>query len=148
MKKRSISLFVILIANIIILAHSAVIHNHEKTTPEVCNNELHKYASNNNICPHNDTQKISNSNTAKGHNSLTFEQCQLEDIYIRPNDNNSNLTNRNIDISITLLYIPASILKLLFFSKLNKKDIYTQYISPLYKSCTTKSLSLRAPPLY
>ncbi len=144
--KRKISLFFVILANLVILAHSAVQHHHESDLFESCSISAHKKLSKNNQCPHNDTLKIKHNQTDHTH-GLTFEECLLEDLYIRAADNDHNQLTQDLNLNSIILYLPNSLLTHLFPEQVHRKDIYISYIPSQYHSFISQAYGLRAPPI-
>ncbi len=143
--KVRIALFFIFLANIVILAHSAIPHHHWEESVDVCNISPHKKSSKHKQCPHNDTIKIQNNNT-ESHNGLTFEECLLDDINIRLADNDNYQITQSFNLESIILYIPIQILKHIFSNIEKNRDTYIKYIPPIYTSFISQTYSLRAPP--
>ncbi len=146
--KRSASLFFIFIANIVILVHSAIPHHHEDNLIDSCTIHLHNNLSANNKCPHNDTLKIQQNSTGNSQ-GLSFEECQMEDLYIRISNEENNLLTKELNLDITIQFIPICILKLILpIPPEYIEDIFAEYIPPIYKSLISHYIGLRAPPIY
>ncbi len=147
--KRSASLFFILLANIIILVHSTIPHHHEGAKETKCRIMAHKHLDSNSKCPHNDTYKFQNNNSdTTGSNGITFEECQLEDIYIRPTDNDNSIGGNNSALESIMYYIPHFILRLILPEPLQEIHTYATYVCPTYDSIVSQLQLLRAPPKY
>ena len=146
--KKSLSLFFIFLANIVILAHSAVPHHHEDVSIESCKISLHKKLSDNNKCPHNDTFKLSAEGKESGAHGLTFEECQLEYLFIRQGDIDNNPTTITQTLNLeSEVFIPINILRYIFPTAQSKEETYTTYVHIPYKSFVTQTIALRAPPI-
>ena len=147
--KKAITLSVLLLANIIILAHAVVPHHHHNQVPVAINTSHHEHSSDatHEHHHHDDTAPVEHKGDSHGHGVV--EECLLEKAFIRIGSDKQAF--QALDFDFNLLPCIVSLFSgypipqitdddgLPFRQKPYLLSYHTEYISV--------SLGLRAPPV-
>ena len=145
-RKRTGVIF-ILFANIIMLAHILMPHHNHYLVEESCQIACHVEDSPTGVCPHNDMQRFSPETDCNEnhHQGLYFEDCHLEDIHIRYDENNLITESGHAD------YQPITLAQteILIISEPEvelRHDEIKPYLLANYKTDFVRITGMRAPP--
>ena len=144
MGKRT-ALFFIIMANIIMLAHLILPHHNHILTVEPCKITSHTLNSPKHVCPHNDTQKFIAKNESGKHIELNFEDCLLEDIHLRFDNQNQIEQNNDFDFQSFVFTIFHSDSDITQIETLTLNPTKPYLIKP-YHNTFVRTTGLRAPP--
>lgn len=139
------ALIFILLANIIMLAHMLLPHHNHNLTIESCEIVSHSINSPTHICPHNDTQKFTSKSESGKHLQLDFDDCLLENIHIRFDNQNQIEQNNDIDFPSFVFTILNAVFEITQVETFALKHTKPHLIKP-YHNTFVRNIGLRAPP--
>lgn len=141
--KRIIGLSLLFLANIVVLAHAVIPHDHHgKICISICN-----------ILSVSDTLNHKHESCRLGcgehaHSGHSSKECTLNDLYTRSNESSvssgdSDFTNFHSDFPV-ICYDAVPLLEIQFYEELSFRQ--KPYLNSYYTYYLTHSLGLRAPP--
>ncbi len=142
--RRKTGIILILIANIIMMAHHLIPHHEPSFTNSYeCLIAYHTIKQSSK-CPNNHTHNFNKSNNS--HNQLLdIDDCSLEEIHIRYNEHNQITENDIADISSLLLFQNDILSTSEPMEEINT-EVLKPYLLPKYNTNYVRIIGLRAPP--
>lgn len=144
--KKAVGFLFILLANIVLLAHTVIPHHHNRNDVDSCNLWHHKLAGDAGKCCHFHTPQ-----TDPGKENeppvLSFEECLLDRIYIRFANHSHTLepTDSDPGLALFLFYLPG---RLVAIQPVDRPLPFRQkpYPQSCYSHSVARSAGRRAPP--
>lgn len=144
--KKNIAMFMTVVANILLLVHIVVPHHSASHQIDFCNVSVHKMSSKTKQCPHTDNHGISQNGDKETSRNLAIEDCHLDKIHVRINEQNDNINTSIYSFKIAVCFISTSFANLLSTHIEIKEKLLAKYIAPIYSFTPTSTFGLRAPP--
>ncbi len=147
--KKAIGIGLVLLANMVLLAHAVIPHHHHDQSVESCSVSFHQHEAVHH-CQHLKSTNTFYENTGNAHRGLSLEDCLLENIYVRfVNDNHTTLTNEpDLETDIHFSQFFTSPDNFIRIESDSPPSIFRQkpHLESLYANHAAQSFGLRAPP--